>query len=86
MGIKQFFTKQAAFTMSVNKPSVKIVIGSARMCSTGRIKAFTRPITIAAISATQKLATAIPGTKYATSMTPSADKRRRTISLNIGKL
>ncbi len=46
-----------------NKPSVIILIGRVRINSTGRIRTFITPKTKAAIIATLRPSTAIPGTK-----------------------
>jgi hypothetical protein len=46
----------------VNKPKVIKVRGNAKICKIGRIMALTKPMTIAAIKAAEKLVSIIPGT------------------------
>lgn len=67
-----------ALITNENNPSVKMVSGSDNTSTNGRIKAFTSPITTAAINALGKELTETPGTKYATTITANAFKNKRT--------
>lgn len=51
-----------ALITNVNRPKVMKVTGNAKICKIGRIMAFTKPMTIAAIKAAVKPLRMIPGT------------------------
>jgi len=55
-----------AFIISVNNPSVRMLIGKVRKIITGRMIALITPNTAEVMSADQKLEKLIPGTMYAT--------------------
>lgn len=60
------------FTTNENAPKVTKVIGSDRTLRIGAMKAFTNPITIAAIKAEGKFAISTPGTTRSTMRSPKA--------------
>jgi hypothetical protein len=60
------------FTTNENNPNVMKVIGRDRSLMMGPMKAFTNPITIAAIIAAGKLAISTPGTTISTTRSPRA--------------
>jgi hypothetical protein len=74
-----------ALITNVNKPKVMKVIGNAKICKIGRIMAFTKPMTIAAIKAAVKPLRMIPGTILAVinnaTAVPSQVKRKCFIFL-----
>jgi len=60
--------KSRPLITKMKRPSVRIVAGSVSRIRIGRITALTSPRTRAATSAAPKLATATPGTRYATAI------------------
>jgi len=66
-----------ALMINVKRPSVIIVMGKDKMRKTGRMSALTKPMTTAAKKACGKSLIKTPGTRYATSMTVKALRKRR---------
>jgi hypothetical protein len=74
-----------AFIIKVKNPIVRIVIGRVNKTSNGFTTAFKIPKTSETITAVRKLATCIPGRRYAAATTDNDDNNHR-ISISIGLL
>lgn len=61
-------------------PNVRMEMGRVTNCKIGRIKVFTKPMTIAATIAAHKLVKTKPGTKYATTNSAKTLIVRRIIN------